>query len=119
MSQPVRPTPTSTFLFPARCAVSTLFFINRLVLASWVPHIPAVKSQHAIGDGQLGIVLLAMAVGSVLALPLAGWLINHYGSRRIVSLAGLGFCLMLPLLILSPSIGLLAGTLALFGACNG
>ena len=118
MSQPVRLT-TPTSLFPARCAVSTLFFINGLVLASWVPHIPAVKSQHAISDGQLGIVLLAMAVGSVFALPLAGWMINRYGSRRIASLAALGFCLTLPLLILSPSIGLLAGTLALFGACNG
>ena len=77
MSQPVRLTTTPTSLFPARCVVSTLFFINGLVLASWVPHIPAVKSQHAIGDGQLGIVLLAMAVGSVFAVPLAGWLINR------------------------------------------
>ena len=82
MSQPARLTTTPTSLFPARCAVSTLFFINGLVLASWVPHIPAVKSQHAISDGQLGIVLLAMAVGSVFALPLAGWMINRYGSRR-------------------------------------
>ena len=58
----------------ARRAVSTIFFINGLALASWFPHIPTVKTQHAMSDGQLGLVLLSMAVGSVLTLPLAGWL---------------------------------------------
>jgi hypothetical protein len=37
----------------SRWAVSTIFFINGVVLASWVPHIPAVKTQHALSDGQL------------------------------------------------------------------
>ena len=117
LTRPSTATPASPF--PARCAVSTLFFINGVVLASWVPHIPAVKARHAISDGQLGIILLSMAVGSVFALPLAGWLINRFGSRRMVTIAALGFCLILPLLILSPSAGLLAGSLVLFGACNG
>lgn len=105
--------------FLARCAVSTIFFINGMVLASWVPHIPAVKAQHAISDSQLGIVLLSMAVGSVLALPLAGWLSGRFGSRRTTVIAALGFCLVLPLPIISPNIVLLAFSLMLLGACNG
>ncbi len=114
----------STMLVPSslalsRWSVSTCFFINGTVLASWVPHIPAVKAQHAISDGQLGLVLLAMAVGSVFALPIAGWLITRFGSRSMTIVAALGFCLTLPLLILSPSIGSLVGTLVVFGACNG
>src|SRR5215510_5525393 len=88
--------------FLARCAVSIIFFINGAVLASWVPHIPAVKAQHAISDGQLGIILLSMAVGSVLALPLAGWLVARFGSRRLTSVTALGFCLALPLPLMSP-----------------
>jgi len=56
--------------FRARCALSTIFFFNGVVLARGVPHIPVVKARHAIGDGQLGLVLLSMAVGSVFALPL-------------------------------------------------
>lgn len=101
--------------FLARCALSTIFFINGVVLASWIPHIPAVKAQHAIGDGQLGIVLLSMAIGSVLALPLAGGFIARFGGRRMTSIAALGFCLALPLPILSPTIGLLVLSLMLFG----
>lgn len=103
----------------ARCAVSTIFFMNGMVLASWVPHIPAVKAQHAISDGQLGVVLLSMALGSVLALPLAGGLIARFGSRCMTSAAALGFCLALPLPVLSPNIESLAVSLMLLGACNG
>ena len=62
-------------------AVATVFFVNA-VIASWVPHIPAVKSPHALSDGQLGAVLLAMAAGSVLSLPFAGWLVGRFGAVR-------------------------------------
>jgi len=73
----------------SRSAVSAIFFINGVVLASWVPHIPAVKAAHGLSDGQLGIVLLAMAVGAVLALPLAGWLVGRTGSRRMTAVAAM------------------------------
>jgi hypothetical protein len=51
-----------------RLAVATLFFLNGAVLASWVPHIPAVKARHGASDAQLGLVLLAMALGALIAL---------------------------------------------------
>jgi len=112
-------TPLPSPPFRARCALSSIFFINGVVLASWAPHIPAVKARHAISDGQLGIVLLSMAVGAVLALPLAGGLISRFGNRRMTAIAALGFCLALPLPIISPHVGLLALSLMLLGACNG
>ena len=102
----------------ARRAVSLIFFINGLVLASWFPHIPTVKTQHAMSDGQLGLVLLSMAIGSVLTLPLAGWLVGRFGSRGMTTLAILAFCLVLPLPVLSPNVLLLRLSLGLFGACN-
>ncbi len=106
-------------LGPARTALSAIFFVNGAVFASWVAHIPGVKTQHGISDGGLGLVLLSMAVGSVLALPIAGWLIARWGSRIVTSAAAMGFCLMLPLPVISQSVALLALTLAIFGACNG
>ena len=42
-------------------AVGAVFFLNGLVLASWVPYIPMVKAAHGLRDGALGGVLLAMA----------------------------------------------------------
>ena len=102
----------------SRLAVSTIFFVNGVVLASWVPHIPAVKAAHALSDGALGLVLLAMAVGAVLALPLAGSLVGRAGSRRTTTVAALSLCVALPLPVLSPDVPLLALSLLFLGACN-
>src|ERR1051325_3882572 len=106
-------------LVRARCAVSTVFFINGAVLASWIPHIPAIKACHQISDGQLGFVLLSMAAGAVVALPLAGWLVGRYGSRVMTSIAVFALCLALPLPVLSANVALLSLSLFVLGACNG
>jgi len=103
----------------SRGVVAVFFFINGAVLASWVPHIPAIKSRHMLTDGALGLVLLSMAVGSVLALPAAGWLVGRFGSRVMTAAAGIGLCLALPLPVVSPSVALLSLSLAILGACNG
>jgi fucose permease len=105
-------------MLATRLAVSTLFFVNGAVLASWLPHIPAVKARLTSGDGQLGLVLLALAGGAVLALPLAGWLVGLAGSRRVSSLSAAGVCLVMPLPVLSPSLPALIAALFVFGALN-
>jgi MFS family permease len=101
-----------------RLAVSVLFFVNGAVLASWLPHIPAVKARLTSGDGQLGVVLLAMAAGAVVALPGAGWLIGRLGSRVVSSVAAAVLCLAMPLPVLSPSLPVLVLALAVLGAFN-
>jgi MFS family permease len=111
--------PSTRAPFRARAAISAVFFTNGAVFASWIAHIPAVKAQHRLGDGELGLVLLSTAIGSVLALPIAAWLIARWGSRVMTGAAALGFCVMLPLPVISPNVALLAIVLALFGACNG
>ena len=100
-------------------AVAKVFFVNGAAIASWVPHIPAVKSRHALSDGQLGAVLLAMAAGSVLSLPFAGWLVGRFGSRAMTMLASLAPCLALPLPVISDNVLALSLSLAVLGAPNG
>jgi len=73
-------------LTAARNAVGLTFFLNGLVFASWVSRIPEVRSSFALTNGQLGLVLLAIAMGSVLALPTTGAAINALGTVRIVRL---------------------------------
>src|SRR5207245_7258215 len=76
-------------------------------------------SRDMMSDGQLGLVLLSMAAGSVVALPVAGWLVGRLGSRVMTAAAGIALCLALPLPVASPSVALLSLSLALLGACNG
>ena len=71
-------------LTAARNAVGLTFFLNGLVFSSWVSRIPEVRSSFDLTNGQLGLVLLAIALGSVLALPTSGAAINALGTVRIV-----------------------------------
>ncbi|HEX2437555.1 MAG TPA: MFS transporter [Methylomirabilota bacterium] len=104
---------------PARLAVSTLFFVNGAVLASWLPHIPAIKARLTSGEAELGLVLLAMAAGAVVALPTAGWLVGLAGSRVTSATAAIALCLAMPLPVLSPRLPMLVASLAVLGVCNG
>jgi hypothetical protein len=99
-------------------SVSFIFFLNGVVVASWLPHIPEVKERLALGDFRLGIALFAMAAGSVVALPFAGWLTGRLGSRVSTSAAGLGLCVLLPAPVVAPSLPILMLALLLFGAVN-
>ncbi|HEV2797120.1 MAG TPA: MFS transporter [Nocardioides sp.] len=73
-------------LTAARNAVGLSFFLNGLVFSSWVSRIPEVRSSFGLTNGQLGLVLLAIALGSVLALPTTGAAINALGTVRVLRL---------------------------------
>ena len=73
-------------LTAARNAVALTFFLNGLVFSSWVSRIPEARSSFALTNGQLGLVLLAIALGSVLALPTTGAAITTWGTVRVVRL---------------------------------
>ena len=106
-------------LLHARISLSFIFFVNGFVVASWLPHIPEVKERLALGDFRLGLALFAMAAGSVLALPVAGWFVGRCGSHVATGAAGLALCLLLPAPVAAPNLPLLMLTLFLFGAANG
>jgi MFS family permease len=65
----------------ARGAVFSVFFINGLLMASWISRIPAVRSTLDLSPGQLGLLLLCPAVGSAIALPTAGHVVLRLGAR--------------------------------------
>jgi MFS family permease len=56
--------------------------------ASWASRIPQVKARLDLEPSQLGLVLLSLAAGSVLSLPLAGPIVARFGSRRTVTATG-------------------------------
>jgi MFS family permease len=82
----------------ARNAVLATFFINGFALASWAARIPAVRQALDLGPARLGLILLAASLGSLLALPTAGGLVQRFGAQRVViaaaGLEGLGLLLL-------------------------
>jgi fucose permease len=58
--------------------------LNGLLFASLVSRIPDLRSGLALSNGQLGLLLLSIAGGSVLALPSAGALIHRWSAGWVV-----------------------------------
>ena len=110
---------TERSLWAARLAVLGIFFLSGFGFASWAVRIPAVQGRLDLGEGLLGVALLGMAAGSLVSMPLAGWLVSRLGSRPVVGATALAYSLVLPLLAVSPSLALLVPALALVGAATG
>ena len=111
MGQPVK--------LSARSSVLICFFVAGMTLGSWFPRIPDVQRALQLSHGALGLALIGTAVGALAGMPLTNWLISRFGSRRIVTVAGLWLCLALPLPAVAPNLGLLFVSLFLLGVGNG
>ncbi|HLN77025.1 MAG TPA: MFS transporter [Nocardioidaceae bacterium] len=71
----------------ARNAVATVFALNGFAFASWVSRIPEARAALGLSPGQLGVLLLALSLGSVVALPTAGIWVHRFGAGRVVGAA--------------------------------
>ncbi|HWE63554.1 MAG TPA: MFS transporter [Chloroflexota bacterium] len=103
----------------ARRAVLVVFFVHGALFANWVPLIPTVQQNLGLSAGTLGLALLGSAVGSLIAMPVAGSLIARAGSRRVVTIAGIAYCATLLLPVVAPTLLTLFFALVVFGACQG
>ena len=99
--------------------MTVIFFVNGVLLASWTAHIPHVKASLGLDDGALGIALLGAPAGSVLAMLLTARLIARIGSRRMVRITLVGYCLAGPVVGLTGSLAGLFLALGAWGAFQG
>jgi hypothetical protein len=118
VSSPVRPAaPPARREAPAgraqRAAVIAVFVSHGLLFASWTAHIPEVKAHLALSDGALGFALLGAPIGSVVAMLVVARLLPRLGSRTMVQVCLLGYCLAGPL------VGVAGSRPALFAALFG
>jgi MFS family permease len=103
----------------ARWAISTIFLLNGAGIGLWAAHVPVVQARAGLDTGVLGILLLTIAAGAMAAMPLAGWLSTHWGSRRATLTSAFAFAVMTAVLILTSHPVALFVAAFLFGASNG
>jgi predicted MFS family arabinose efflux permease len=96
-----------------------VFFVNGAAVGLWVAQIPWVQDRFDLSKSTLGVVLLTMSIGVIVALPIMGQAIVRLGSARATRLAGIAACLCVPLPILAPEPWLLPVGLLAFGAAGG
>lgn len=53
-------------------AIRLIFFLDGLIIAKWLPHIPDIQADLGLDVGQLGLALAALPLGIMSSLPLIG-----------------------------------------------
>ncbi|MTV40271.1 MFS transporter [Duganella radicis] len=102
-----------------RVSTRLAFLAAGMAMSAWAPLVPYAKMRTGVEAAQLGLLLLCLGIGSLLAMPVTGVLAARFGCRRVILWSGLGCCAVFPFLAIAPSAPLLALTLFLFGATIG
>jgi fucose permease len=85
----VPPDPASRTVRRATRAVYAVFILSGFAFASWASRIPSIRDALDLSPRTLGLVLLAIAVGSVVSMPLAGVVVGRLGTARTVAVMAL------------------------------
>ena len=78
-----------------RLAVAAFFFVQGLSFAAWASRIPDIKNMLHLTEGGLGTVLLALPIGLMASLPISGWMVTNYGSRKMVMIGAILYAITL------------------------
>jgi len=100
-------------------ATRIIFFVLGFAAGGWAPLVPFAKERLRLTDGGLGLLLLCLGAGSIVAMPLAGALAARFGCRRVLMAALATAVLAFPLMAIAAPVSALAAALFLFGAALG
>lgn len=105
-------------LAATRTGIALLFLASGAGYGAWAASVAGVKVALRLSDGALGVALLCMAAGAMLAMPVAGWL-GARGPRWLVAGTGTSFAVALPLPGFAGGGVELGASLLLMGAAAG
>ncbi len=95
-----------------RFAIASYFFLMGLIFSSWASRIPSVKDKFNFNEAELGAVLFMLPLGALSALPISGWIVDKFGSKKISFLSLLSYsCSLYSVAAVDSSFGL---SIALF-----
>jgi predicted MFS family arabinose efflux permease len=101
---------------PEQIATRLAFFVAGFGMAVWAPLVPFAKARAGLDDAMLGLLLLCLGAGSILAMPLSGALAARFGCRRVLLVSTILICVTPPILALAADLPLLMAALFVFGA---
>lgn len=95
------------------------FFLNGFLFGVWASRIPTIRDKLSLGEQELGLLLLCMGVGAVMAMALTGRWCDHLGQYYVAKRAAWLMAANIPLLALAPSTLTLGIVMFLYGAFGG
>lgn len=84
-------------------SAKAFYFLGGFGFTSWASLIPFLKRQLQIPDDHLGFLLLAVGLGALIMMMLAGSIAGRLGCRRSLTIAGLAIAVVLNVLCYVPA----------------
>ena len=102
-----------------RIAVAVLFVLAGTVMGGWQGRIPSVRAQLGVGDGEWGLIVLGMPVGTLLSLLVLQRVVTRTGARRPALLGAAILLVIAPLAAASQTTPVIVVSLAVMGMAVG
>lgn len=102
-----------------RLATRLAFFVAGFGIACWAPLVPFAKQRLGVDDAVLGLLLLCIGAGSVVAMIATGPLSARFGSKPVIVGSGFALAAILPFLTIAATPLTLGMALLLFGGALG
>jgi len=104
-----------------RAALGTalVFTAAGTVTGAWASRLPSIRDRIDATAGQLSLALLAMGIGSVLAMPVAGYACRWFGSRQVTLVTVAIGCSAFVAAGFAGSLTVLIGVMFVFGIVFG
>ncbi|QDT05725.1 Inner membrane protein YbjJ [Rubripirellula lacrimiformis] len=102
-----------------RNAVRALFMTNGILFASWATRLPRLEERFELSHHELGMVLVVIALGAVMSMPPAGYLIARLGSRIVCQVSVLAYLASFIAIAFAPNVATACVLLFAFGAAHG
>lgn len=103
----------------ARVAVAATFVAHGVLVGAWAPRIPEIKAHLGLSAGELGLALLAPALGTIVAARVIGARTARHGSGTVARAGGVAYCLLSWLPGVAGNLALLWTSLLVWGALMG
>jgi MFS family permease len=84
--RPATTAPAAAATNTARNAVACVFALNGFCFATLASRIPDLRASLNLSNGALGVLLLTVAAGAMVGMPMAGPLTERYGAGTVVRL---------------------------------
>jgi fucose permease len=108
-----------TFILnPYSVALGLSFATLSMMFGSWVTRIPDLKAQFGLSEGQLGLVLLCLPVGSLLISPFSARIIHQIGLGKSIFLSAVGTSILMAIPTSMPTQSTLMIMLIIAGISN-
>lgn len=103
----------------ARGWTASCYWATGVLNALWGATLPATDARLDLGPGRIGGLLMALAIGALVAMPLAGRAADRWSGRLLLRWSMPGAVVALGLTAFAPSAGVLTVTAVVFGMLSG